>query len=55
MSGKKQQPNITEEKAKQAAEREKRLADALRDNLKRRRPVKQKANKTKVSDRHLDS
>ena len=45
MSGKKQKPNVTAEKAKRAAEREKRLAEALRDNLKRRSPVKQKSDK----------
>jgi len=37
----KKQPNISEAKAAEAQEREKRLAEALRENLKRRKkPLK---------------
>jgi len=45
MTTKKQKPNVTEAKAKLAAEREKRQADALRENLKRRRKTAGKVKK----------
>ncbi|MBT7955106.1 MAG: hypothetical protein HN731_07940 [Rhodospirillaceae bacterium] len=37
MAKQKKQPNITDAKAAEAVEREKRLAEALRANLKRRK------------------
>ncbi len=41
MTKQKKQPNITDAKAAEAQEREKRLAEALRENLKRRKkPIK---------------
>jgi len=50
MSKQKKALNVTEIKAEKAAEREKRLADALRDNLKRRKPSRNKTLKTPQSD-----